>query len=181
MSPQQPSFSLTGGASLDLWWAVPGMLAGMPMPLIHPDRRKRFGGALEAFADDLPLLAHAGIGAVVCLLNIPGDAAVYSSAGFGYYLMPIPDGAAPSVQQFIGFLQFVREQRALGRIIAVHCAAGLGRTGTVLAGYLIATGLGVEAAISHIRAARPGAIETSEQVRFLYDLPRALSALAERE
>ena len=147
------------------------------MPLIHPERRESFGGPLNAFRDDLPLLVQAGIGAIVSLLNIPGDAAVYSSAGFGYHLMPIPDGAAPGIEQFIGFLRFVREQRALDRVIAVHCAAGLGRTGTVLAGYLIAKGASARSAVARIRAARPGAIETSEQLQFLYDLPRALSAV----
>lgn len=162
------------GASLDLWWAVPGVLAGMSMPLLHPERRESFGGPLDAFTDDLPLLAQAGIGAVVSLLNIPGDAAVYSSAGFGYHLMPVADGAAPSVEQFVAFLRFVREQRALGRVVAVHCAAGLGRTGTVLAGYLIAIGSSVEAAVSRIRAARRGAIETSQQILFLSDLAHAL-------
>ena len=156
------------------------MLAGMPMPLIHPERRESFGGPLNAFSDDLPLLIHAGIGAVVSLLNIPSDAPVYSTAGFGYHLMPIPDGAAPSIEQFVAFLRFVREQRALGRVVAVHCAAGLGRTGTVLAGYLIAKGSGVVSAISRIRAARPGAIETSEQLQFLYDLPKALSGIPSR-
>ena len=169
--------SLTGGATLDLWWAVPGVLVGMPMPLLHPKRRGSVGSSLDAFPDDLPLLAQAGIGAVVSLLNVPSDAAVYSSAGFGYHLMPISDGAAPSVEQFVAFLRFFREQRALGRIIAVHCAAGLGRTGTVLAGYLIATGSSVEAAVSRIRTARRGAIETSQQVQFLYDLAHALPSI----
>jgi hypothetical protein len=162
------------GGQLDLWWAVRGVIAGMPMPLLHPERREQMGGALDAFNDDLPLLHRAGIGAVVSLLNIPSDAAVYRSAGFGFLLMPIPDGAAPSVSQFLGFLRFVEEQRELQRKIAAHCAAGLGRTGTVLAGYLIANGASPEAAIKSIRAVRRGAIETSEQVRFLYSLPDAL-------
>ncbi len=162
------------GAQLDLWWAIPGVLAGMPMPFIHPERREKLGGPLDAFHDDLPLLHRAGIGAVVSLLNIPSDAAVYRSAGFGYLLLPVPDGAAPSVAQFVEFLRFLPEQRKLGMKTAVHCAAGLGRTGTVLAGYLIANGASPEAAIKGIRAVRRGAIETTEQVRFLYELPDSL-------
>ena len=176
MSPQQLQPSLTGGASLDLWWAVPSVLAGMPMPLIHPERRESFDSTLAAFADDLPLLAQTGIRGVVSLLNIPGDVAVYSSAGLGYHLMPLPDGAAPHIEQFIAFLHFFHGQRAIGRIVAVHCAAGLGRTGTVLAGYLIATGSSPEAAVSRIRVVRRGAIETSQQVQFLSTLADALPA-----
>jgi hypothetical protein len=165
---------LTGVASLDLWWALPGVLAGMPMPLIHPERRERFGGPLNDFADDLPLLAKAGIGAVVSLLNIPGDAAVYSRAGFGYHLMPIPDGDAPSMDQFVRFLRFFNDQRDLGRAVVVHCSAGLGRTGTVLAGNLIVLGASVESAVSRIRAVRRGAIETSQQIKFLHELRDSL-------
>ena len=44
-----------------LWWVIPGALAGMPMPYIHPDRRMNGGGALEAHVDDLPELYLAGI------------------------------------------------------------------------------------------------------------------------
>src|SRR5439155_4977641 len=31
------------GAGL-LWWVIPGALAGMPMPFIHPERRMNMGG-----------------------------------------------------------------------------------------------------------------------------------------
>src|SRR5438876_655384 len=32
-----------------LWWVVPGVLAGMPMPFIQPERRLNSGGALTAY------------------------------------------------------------------------------------------------------------------------------------
>jgi atypical dual specificity phosphatase len=177
MASDPKSFSTDSGAELDLWWAIPGVLAGMPMPYLHPGRRERAGAPLNAFRDDLPLLAKAGIGAVVNLLNIPGETAVYGAAGFAYHSMPIPDGFAPNIEQFVGFLRFMGEKRPLGRAVAVHCAAGLGRTGTVLAGYLISRGVRVEEAISRIRAARPGAIETSRQVHFLHELQEVVPSL----
>jgi hypothetical protein len=159
--------------TLDLWWAVPGALAGMSMPFLHPDRRETGGAPLEAFDDELSMLERAGIGAVVSLLNIPVDAAVYTSAGFSFYMMPIKDGAAPSIEQFNDFLVIMRGQSTLGNVTAVHCAAGIGRTGTVLAGYSIAGGATPEAAIECIRRARPGAIETPHQMQFLYELHQA--------
>jgi len=160
-------------ASLDLWWAIPGVLAGMPMPLIHPERRKNLGGALDAYSDDLPALAKAGIQSVVCLLNIPGDSAVYSSAGFGFHYLPIPDGFPPTTEQFKGFLGFMKEQRSQNRAVAVHCAAGIGRTGVVIAGYLMTQGATFEEAVVQVRAVRPGAIETQRQLTFLYELSGA--------
>jgi protein-tyrosine phosphatase len=88
--------------------------------------------------------------------------------------MPIPDGGVPTPEQFQEFVRFVDEQLRGGNPTAVHCAAGLGRTGTVLAGYLIAEGMAFETAVTSIRAARPGAIETFAQVHFLQTLAAAM-------
>ena len=37
----------------NVWPTCPGLLAGMPMPFIHPERRMSFGAALNAFGDEL--------------------------------------------------------------------------------------------------------------------------------
>jgi len=159
---------------LDLWWVEPGKLAGMPMPLIATARRENPTSPLNAYDDDLLLLHEVGVRAVVGMLNIPVDSMIYRSAGFVHHLMPIPDGGVPTMEQFEGYLRFVDEQLQSNNPVAVHCAAGLGRTGTVLAGYLIAEGVPLEAAITRIRTVRPGAIETRDQIRFLRQLDTSL-------
>src|SRR5437867_2654851 len=136
-----------------LWWVIPNVLAGMPMPFIHPERRMAGGGALTAFDDELPALYSLGVRAVVSLLNIPSDASVYESAGFSFLCLPVPDGGAPTMEQTAEFVRFVTEQRAQDRPVAVHCEAGLGRTGTLLAAYLIAQGESARVAIQRVRAA----------------------------
>ena len=156
-------------ASLDIWWAVPGVLAGMSMPFIHPRRYEAPGARIDAFPDELPALWRAGIRAIVCLLNIPGAESIYSGAGFDFLLLPVADGAAPTAGQFQEFLAFVGAQRAQGHPVAVHCAAGIGRTGTFLAGFLIASGYTPEGAVAHVRSLRRGAVETAEQLQFLHD------------
>ena len=47
--------------------------------------------------------------------------------------------------------------------VAVHCGAGLGRTGVVLASYLVTTGMSASSAIAKVRKLRPHSIETDEQ------------------
>ena len=150
-----------------LWWAIPGVLAGMPMPFIHPERRMSGGGALTVFEDELPLLYSSGVRAVVSLLNIPSDAPVYESAGIAFLCLPVPDGGAPTMEQAEEFVCFVSEQQARGRPVAVHCEAGLGRTGTLLATYLVSQGETAGKAIQRIREVEPVAVETARQIQFL--------------
>lgn len=53
--------------------------------------------------------------------------------------------------------------------VAVHCALGFGRTGTMLACYLVKErGLAAGDAIAEIRRLRPGSIETYEQEKAVF-------------
>ena len=150
-----------------LWWVIPGVLAGMPMPFIQPDRRMAGGGSLEDFDDELLVLHSAGVRAVVSLLNIPSDASVYESVGFSFLCLPVRDGSEPTFEQAAEFVRFVEAQRAAQRPVAVHCEAGLGRTGTLLATYLIARGERATGAIERVRTVERGAVETPRQLHFL--------------
>jgi atypical dual specificity phosphatase len=150
-----------------LWWVIPDVLAGMPIPFIHLDRRMNIGCSVTAYLDDMPALYAAGVRAVVCLLNIPTDGPVYESAGIAFLCLPVPDGGAPTMEQASEFIRFVSQQRAAQRPVAVHCEAGIGRTGTMLAVYLISQGHSAESAIRRVREVEPTAVETPRQIEFL--------------
>ena len=139
----------------------------MPMPFIHPDRRMNRSGGLEDYSDDLRILYFSGIRGVVSLLNLPSDESVYQSAGFSFLCLPIPDGGAPTSDQAAEFVRFVSAKRTAREAVAVHCEAGLGRTGTMLAVYLISTGKTAAEAIQAIRAVEKSAVENARQIQFL--------------
>jgi atypical dual specificity phosphatase len=65
-------------------------------------------------------------------------------------------------------LEFIDEQHANGRAAAVHCLMGQGRTGTVLAAYLIRNGASPAEALRAVRAVCPGAVEAPSQEGALY-------------
>lgn len=54
-------------------------------------------------------------------------------------------------------------QVAADKPVEVSCGAGRGWTGTVLACYLVAKGLGVQEAMAKVREARRGSIEIAQQ------------------
>ncbi|KAK7904211.1 hypothetical protein WMY93_016818 [Mugilogobius chulae] len=78
--------------------------------------------------------------------------------------LKIADFTPPSPAQIDKFLSIVEEANAQGQGVAVHCMHGFGRTGTMLACYLVKHKKlsGIDA-INEIRRLRPGSIETHEQ------------------
>ncbi len=87
--------------------------------------------------------------------------------------LPVKDFTPPTPDQLdVGVHTIVEELGGGGRV-AVHCGAGLGRTGTLLACYLVRRGASAEDAIRQVRGARPGSIETAEQVDAVHAYARA--------
>ena len=84
--------------------------------------------------------------------------------GFEELFDPVPDFGAPSVEQLDRIVSYVEQQiETWERPTVVTCAAGIGRTGTVLAAYLVNTGWEADEAIHYIRQIRPGSIQTAAQ------------------
>jgi ADP-ribosyl-[dinitrogen reductase] hydrolase len=57
--------------------------------------------------------------------------------------------------------------------VLVHCRGGLGRAGTIAARLLVELGMEPIKAIASVRAVRPGAIETTEQEKFILGISTA--------
>jgi atypical dual specificity phosphatase len=74
---------------------------------------------------------------------------------------------APSVTQAAGLCQQIDRKLQEGEVVAVHCRAGLGRTGTILATYLIWEGAEALSALEMVRRVEPRWVQSEEQVAFL--------------
>lgn len=136
------------------------------------------GCALPGMDGSLPADLHEalefGITAVVTLRETPLQPAVVAEAGLRYLHIPLEDFTAPTIAQIEEFVRFVDEVRAEGGAVLAHCRAGIGRTGTMLAAYLISQGESAEKAIRKVRHRRTGSIETAEQEDVLFDYERHL-------
>jgi atypical dual specificity phosphatase len=82
---------------------------------------------------------------------------------------PVPDFTAPTVSQIKRMVSFIQQCLSQGKPVAVSCGAGFGRTGTILACYLVSKGRSADAAILEVRRKRPGSIETAGQERAVRD------------
>ena len=86
-----------------------------------------------------------------------------------YLHLPIPDMHPPALEDVIAFTKFVDESLKKKSPVVVHCSAGLGRTGTMLASYLVQMGSNTAEALAQVRKLRPGSIETADQELAVYD------------
>jgi atypical dual specificity phosphatase len=146
-------------------YVLKGELAGCA----HPDS---YGDCGEALAE----LRERGIEALVSLDEDGVPIHLVAEHGIHYLHLPVPDFHPPTLQQAEKFIAFAKAQRDEGRQITVHCRGGYGRTGTMLACYLVSIGNTAKDAIDIVRATRPGSIETRPQERFVQDFENYLRA-----
>ncbi len=111
---------------------------------------------------DLDALEEQGIGAIVSLTERFPDELI-GERRFATLHLPIEDMTPPEMEQIAQFVTFVDRQTDLGSAVGVHCMAGLGRTGTMIACYLVTRGRNAQDAIDEVRRARPGSIQTEPQ------------------
>jgi len=129
-------------------WIDKPLLAG----LAHPESD-----------EDLEWLRQNGVDVLLSLTEEPVRRDWVNNAGLLVVNEPMVDMEAPTQDQLDRCVLAIERANARKMGVAVHCGAGLGRTGVVLAAYLIHKGASARDAIARIRKLRPGSIETSEQ------------------
>lgn len=152
------------------YWLIEGALAGCPRPgggLAMRGGAATDEEALAALGADLAWLREQGIGAVLSMTETPLAPDALARHGLETLHVPVDDLTAPSPEQFDRALRFIDWQRVQGRPVVVHCKMGQGRTGVVLAAYLVRLGATPAQSLAQVRAVCPGAVGMPEQERAL--------------
>jgi atypical dual specificity phosphatase len=140
-------------------WVEPPLLAAMSQP---------------ASAEEYQWLRAQGVSLVISLCEEPPRRNWLNEAGLFSMQVPVVDMHPPEQKQVDACLSAIEKAHAQKFGVAVHCGAGLGRTGTMLACWFVKKGMTAPAAISHIRRIRPGSIETPDQADAITDFARRL-------
>ncbi|MSS71097.1 MAG: hypothetical protein EXS64_06385 [Candidatus Latescibacteria bacterium] len=151
-------------------WLIDGVIAGSGMPgrLFIPAAGYT-SHPREKLENDLRFLWERGVRAILSLTEQPLDGETLQTLGFDALHLPIFDMSAPRMDEVERALAFIERAERQNRPVLVHCTMGRGRTGTILACYLVRKGVGAEEAIRQVRARRPGSIETLDQELSVHD------------
>ncbi len=112
----------------------------------------------------IALLSRHGVSVLINLHERAHDPGRLARYGVEEVHLPVVDFTPPSPAQIDRGVAVIAEALAADRRVAVHCAGGRGRTGTLLACYLVHRGLDPDAAIARVREVRPGSVETGAQI-----------------
>ena len=118
--------------------------------------------------DDLSFLYHQGVRAVIRMEERTIAANTGKKVDLVDMFEPVPDFTPPEPDQVQRMIEFIDEQTEANRPVVVSCYAGIGRTGTVLACYLIHRGQEPAEAITLLRELRSGSVQTPEQEAAVY-------------
>ena len=139
----------------ELHWVLPEYLAGAARP-----------GLLGDLDDDLRELSLLAFRRVVTLTEAPLDLSG-RKVPFEVTHFPIDDMGVPTPRAALPLCLQVAEDLGDGRPVLLHCKAGLGRTGTMLAACLVTLGQGAEEAIASVRQVCRLYIQTAAQAGFV--------------
>jgi atypical dual specificity phosphatase len=130
-------------------WLIEGKLAGCGLPVTH---------------DEFEWLVENGIKSVVTVREVPLPSQWFDGSDIDYLHLEVEDFGAPSIEELDKAVDFIDDEISKDRPVMVHCAAGKGRTGAVLAAYLVKSqNLTAREAIEKVRSMRPGSIQSVAQ------------------
>ena len=160
-------YGLVTGRPTNFHWFIEGKLAGSGVPMSKKEAKwliDKQGIRTIVTIKEKPLSEE-------WLSNSNGANTDGSNRKIDYLHISVNDYGAPSLEELDYVVNYINRQIDMIKPVMVHCSAGKGRTGTILAAYLIKKEMDMTAdkAISRLSMIRGESIQSKDQEKILFD------------
>jgi atypical dual specificity phosphatase len=146
----------------NIWRKVHGKITKKPTNFSWLIENKLAGSGIPTSSDELDWILKQGVTSIVTMTEnaLPKE----WISDIGYLHVPTPDLTAPDMDRIDTAVDFIHKKISDDEAVMVHCAAGMGRAGTILACYFVKyQKYSAKDAIKKIRKERPGSIQSEVQ------------------
>ena len=151
-----------------------GMITGRPDNFSWLIEGKLAGSAIPTSKDEVNWIQEEGVKSIV---TIREEALEFPlPAEMKYLHVHSNDMGVPEFDDLINAVDFIHQRITNNEPVMVHCLAGLGRTGTILACYLIKyQKLSADDSIQKVRESRPGSIQSFPQEEIIFQFEKSVN------
>jgi len=144
-----------------------GMITGKPDNFSWIIEKKLAGSAIPTSKEEIDWVKQEGVKSIVTIREEPLEEEWIKD--INYLHIHSNDMGVPEFEDLINSVDFIHERLVNNEPVMVHCLAGLGRTGTILACYLIKyEKMLADDAITKIRKQRSGSIQSYSQEEIIF-------------
>ena len=151
-----------------------GIITGKPDNFSWLIEGKLAGSAIPTSKDEIKWLEEEGVKSIVTIREEPLDENWVNE--MKYLHIHSNDMHVPEFDDLVFSVDFIHRRITNNEPVMVHCLAGLGRTGTILACYMIKyQKMSTQDAIDFVREQRHGSIQSYSQEEIIFRFEKSLN------
>ena len=157
----------------DVWRKVHGTITGRPDKFSWLIENKLAGSGIPTTIDEVQWTIEQGVKSIVTVREEPLDDSWIKDVNYLHVLSN--DMGVPDFDDLVHAVDFIHHRITNNEPVMVHCLAGMGRTGTVLACYLVKyQNMSADEATEKVREERPGSIQSYPQEEIIFRFEKSL-------
>ena len=157
----------------DVWRKVHGTITGKPDNFSWMLENKLAGSAIPTSIDEVQWAIDQGVKSIVTVREEPLDESWIKDVKYLHILSN--DMGVPEFVDLVSAVDFIHRRITNNEPVLVHCLAGMGRTGIILACYLVKhQKMSASEATEKVRKERPGSIQSYPQEEIIFQFEKSL-------